>query len=224
MAAMKYPAQKSNTVATGIESIARFISDAANPLVITPLVFLMVGWQFSATYKELFCIVSLALVFYSIIPLSFIFYLKSSGQIDNLDIRDKSKRSKPYFLTIGSYLAGSLFISSFSVSWNSDIWMIATCFFINPLIGYLINRRWKVSIHSAALGTAISVLYVMMHSLQYSRDPILGYVSFLFLLILLPFVMWSRYRLDVHSVPQVLGGALIGLLLTYGELMLMMNL
>jgi len=221
---MKYPAQKSNTVATDRQSVARYISDAANPLVITPLVFLMVGWQFCATYSELFSIVSLALIFYSVIPFGFIYYLKSSGQINNLDIRDKSKRSKPYFFTIGSYLAGSLLISNFSISWNSDLWIIATCFFINPVIGYIINRRWKVSIHSAATGTAISVLYVMMHSTQYSRNPIAGNVSFLFLLILLPLVMWSRYQLDVHSVPQVLGGALIGLLLTYGELTLMMNL
>jgi membrane-associated phospholipid phosphatase len=42
-------------------------------------------------------------------------------------------------------------------------------------------------------------------------------------LLLLPLMIWARYRLGVHTLAELLGGAIVGFLLTIVELSLFTN-
>ena len=206
------------------EWAARIISDLANPLTIPPLLFMATGWEFNAGNNQILYMGAVAIFFFTVLPLGLLIHLQQTARIKTLDITNIKSRNLPFLLTLISYLIGSVLLLQVRFDGSFVIKIIILCYIVNPVIGWLISQKWKISIHTAAIGTNIALFFMLykigykIHSLAYTQ------VILLILLILLPAVMWARYRLGVHSLAQVSAGAVIGVVLTYMQIMLMLNL
>lgn len=82
---------------------------------------------------------------------------------------------------------------------NPSIEMIYGCLSLFPilLLGYIIRPKWKISGHTAA-STAVPITLSMID------------IRFLFLIIILPPVTWSRLKLKAHTPTQVTAGIILG--------------
>lgn len=68
------------------------------------------------------------------------------------------------------------------------------------IIIFLIRFKWRISLHVSILTNCITVLSLIDY-------------RFLVLMILIPIVAWSRVRLKVHTIMQVVFGFIVGLLI-----------
>lgn len=202
---------------------ARVISDLANPLFIPPAVFLSAGWLMNATAAELSWVTGLAVLFYTMIPLGSVIYMLKMEHIESRDIRRREQRTRLFRYSIASLITGSIFLGGLSYSSNPIFILIATVFTVNAVASYFINFKWKISIHAASIGAAGTIFLVLFWNQMGTDNISAGIFSFLTLLLLLPSIMWARYHLNVHTVPELMGGAGAGICLTLLELGIMIQ-
>jgi len=202
---------------------ARVISDLANPLFIPPAVFLSAGWLMNTTAAELSRATGLAVLFYTLIPLGVLFYLLKVEHIESRDIPRRERRNRLFRYSIASVLAGSVFLGGLFYSSNPFFILITTVFTVNAVAGYFINFKWKISIHVASIGAAGTIFLVLFWNQMGADNTSAGIFSLLTLLLILPSMMWARYQLNVHTVPELMGGAGAGICLTLLELGIMIQ-
>lgn len=163
-------------------------------------------------------IVGAALIFYTLIPLSITFYLVQTNKISSIDLPVRKSRSNLFKLSIVSSALVFLFFFMTVSPIYQLVSMISLVFLTNALVGFGINGFWKISIHSAALATAGSIfLYFSQLNLLSALSGV-QILSLIVLLLILPMMMWARYRLDVHTLAELFGGAIFGFLLTLLQL------
>lgn len=202
---------------------ARLISDLMNPLIIPPAVLIITSWMLGLSGYTISLVFVIALLFYSLIPLSLGFYLFKKNRIASLDLPDRKARNPLFAYSIFSALAVCLCFA-FTPELNHPLLlMITIVYLINLVIGFFINFRWKMSVHTAALASSGGMFFYFCYL---SSFPFLAteILSLIILLVLLPLMIWARYRLRIHSLPELFGGAVSGFLLTIVELLLLNNL
>lgn len=207
-------------MSTAVSKTARWISDLANPLFIPPLIYIMIGGFNGLTAREMGWLIPMSLLFYTLIPLGMALILLKFDKIESLDLPRRESRNLLYLLGIASSTIGSLILGIVFYLHRPFLTLIAGIFFINPIIGYLLNRKWKVSIHSASVASG-GVILLAFYFWQTDLSITLAVIfSLIMLLILLPIMMWSRFRLKVHTLPELLGGASAGIFFTSIEILL----
>lgn len=188
-----------------------------NPLFVPPLVLGLIGWLLGNSAIATGWIVGLALLFYTLIPLAATYYLIKTRKITSWDLPVRQSRDGLFIYTIASATLafwGFLIVSSA----HQLISLVSLVFLINALVGFGINRFWKMSIHAAGLASASAIfLFFSQHHLL-SAVSGTHILSLFILLLLLPLMIWARYRLNVHTFAELIGGTLAGFLLTILEL------
>lgn len=203
-----------NSRRSGISHIvARLISDVANPLLLPPLVILGLACLLSLPARQTVLISTIALVGYTLIPFGITLWMLNKGQIHSLDIPIRENREQLFLYAMISTTVGSVVLLSLALymQLNRILVEATLVFLMNPLLGYYINRRFKISIHTGSLATAgalFLVAFLRMPDLYVSA----GAIALVVLLVLLPAMIWSRLRLRIHSYPELFGGLLAGLL------------
>lgn len=203
---------------------ARAISDIANPLFIPPVIFGLVGYFNHIAVEEMSWMIVLSLLFYTIIPLSITFYLLKSGKIESLDLPNRKARNKLFIYSVMSSSVGSMILGVYFFFHHPFLSITAAVFFLNPLIGYFINLKWKLSMHTASVASGGAILFTLFYISSPFYTSAAGIFSLLMLLILLPLMMWARYYLSIHTFAEIAGGACAGLVLTILELGLLIQL
>jgi hypothetical protein len=202
---------------------ARVVSDLLNPLLIPTCVFLLLGRIGHAPAGDLLLAASLSALFYGCVPLAITVYYYLNGKVASLDVPDQKSRNRLFVLSILSSTTGSLLLMERFYLTQPLFAATAFVFGVNVVMGYLINLRWKISIHTAAVaaaGTLFLSLSLWEEQLPGTR---LWILSLLFLLILLPLVTWARYHLRIHSVSELVGGSLAGAAFTLAEMSILMK-
>lgn len=202
---------------------ARLVSDLINPLILPPIVIGITSWLLGLVTGTVSWIMGISIFFYTLLPLAATYYLLSRNYISSLDLPERTSRNSLYLISIG---CAAIVFLSFSLFDTGAPWLIAAIslvYLINPLVGLIVNFVWKMSIHSAALSSAGAIFLFLA---QFKLLPTLtdAYIlSLTILLLLLPIMIWARYRLSIHTLAELFGGALVGFLLTILELSLMTN-
>lgn len=206
------------------EGFPRLISDLINPLLVPPLVIGVTIWLLGAATTTISWITGIALTFYTLIPLCTTFYWVQTNRIISLDLPERESRHGLFKLSIISAAAVFLYFFLAVSPMHQLVAIIALVFFINAIVGFGINTLWKMSIHSAALSSAGAMfLYFSQFNilLPFSGVHIL---SLFLLLLLLPLMIWARYRLNIHTLAELFGGAASGFFLTILQLSILTNL
>lgn len=175
--------------------IASLISNIFNPFLVSLVLILLVS--FESTTSTLDAVKwSLILIALSILPIYLVvIYLVRKNKIDGIFVRFRRQRNKLYALAV--ILAGASCIILFYL--NAPLIMIAL--FVTEFFGTAIfmgiNLRWKISLHTAFVATSAMLLVILY-------GPVATVA-----VVLVPLIAWTRLKLELHSLAQVVTGAFL---------------
>jgi membrane-associated phospholipid phosphatase len=192
------------------ERIAGLVSILLNPLWSGALIFIILAMKPEYSRGEAIAILLSSFSAVIILPVLILAYLSRIGKAENIDVPDRRQRLLPFALFVLIYATNAVFnaLLQLPILFQAIIWMIL----INTIIYGIITVWWKVSIHAAVLAGFIVFLFYITGN--YALWP---------LLLLIPLVAWSRIILKAHTAAQVIVGAVLGLLLTSGQLLFYHN-
>lgn len=141
------------------------------------------------------------------VPALLVILLKKIGLVQDLGLNGRKERFIPYLITIIA-MGGTGF---FMWSKHAPLWFVM--FFaggaVAGLINMLINFRWKISAHSAAIAGIVALLIRIMH--DGAVHPAI--MTWLIVWVALSGLLGSaRVWLGRHTAPQVLAGYVVGFL------------
>ena len=140
----------------------------------------------------------ICLLFGTIIPILVLFAWTKLKKIDR-DFTIKEDRNRPLLIAATIYLIGGLIL--WMLQANPLIAALMLCYGINTIIVFIINLKWKISVH--AMGTTGPTTALMFANPWFFIFGLIG-----------PLVMWSRLILKKHTIGQVLLGSFFGYILT----------
>lgn len=182
---------------------AEGISVVLHPFLMAGIMWVYIPLQTDLAGRELYRAGLLGWLFCIVLPLFYLIAQKRRGNIEELDIRQREQRHRHFAVFLVLYVL-QFFI--FLVLRSPDyILALAFAYAFNTLIYALINRSWKISIHGAGVGGPVGALLFISSGAQW------------WLLLLFPFLAWSRVTLKHHTPAQVAAGLGLGFMLVYFE-------
>jgi len=183
-------------------SFAKIISSITHPPLISIPTFVILNY-FLIGPDNFVVSTLICLIFGAFLPILTSLILIKKMDTD-LDITDRTKRTLPLLLAICSYFFGSLVL--YIVNTPAIITALMLIYGLNTLIILIINFYWKISIHAMGIaGPTAAFAYTFG-------------IPGLLIAVIIPFVMWSRVKLNKHTVSQVIAGTILGLFLTWVQL------
>ena len=138
-------------------------------------------------------------------PMLLIFLLKLFGIVQDVGLNGQKERLIPYIITALCYGGSAWFVASR----GAPVWV--AMFFcggvVASLVNLLINLKWKISAHAAAISGIVALL------IRLQRDVAVESELFVWLLITVGcagLLGTARVWLKRHTVWQVLAGYLVG--------------
>ncbi|MBI9073313.1 MAG: hypothetical protein JEY94_17050 [Melioribacteraceae bacterium] len=183
-----------------VNLFSKIVSTLFVPPIVTTLIMLAVIYYETNNPGQNYLKLVHTFTFGFIAPLVYFFILRKLRIVNDNDASNKTERFYPY-------LGGSiicLFASAISY-YYFDLSLYTVCwvnYFSIYLLLLLINNWWKISSHTTNLAVAIPILISINSEYVY---------VFVLLLIILSF---ARLVLKAHTIPQVIGGALFGIIIT----------
>lgn len=177
------------------QGLARFLSHLFSPAAMAVWVFsgLVILRPGAADLKAL----GIALALFTLLPCAVMVLLRRRGLEDVYD-PEPVLRQRILLMGTACYLAGFLVLSAVDaapvMTWSAASITVAAA------VVRVIDRFWKISIHSVGIAAGVFVLMAVGGT---GLWPLLGAP---------PLAAWARLRLGAHTVPQVLAGILLGAL------------
>lgn len=191
-------------------AVARAVSQILHPVVLGVFSIFIVGY-FAVPDRGSGLSWALICVLLQIMPPLVFFTMRlRQGAYSDEDISVRTQRSELYLFGFGSLLVGTLLMALFGAP-KAFIALLAGAALIN-IASFVINLWWKISIHSAGVGSTATLATI------YSQP--LG-LCFWFCAVILG---WARVRTRNHTPLQVVAGislaavCILGLFALFGLL------
>jgi membrane-associated phospholipid phosphatase len=184
------------------QRIARLISNIFNPFLISfiTIVILVIDTTASAADALKWTIIALVL---SVIPVfAFIIWQIRRKKLDSLFPEGQGQRKLIYLLACSLAAVGCAVMWFFKAPELLTVSFLAG--FVAVIIFMLINLSWKISLHTAFISAAAVVLTLVFG------------VKAVWVFIFLPLVGWSRLELKMHTLAQVIVGAILSAVIVTG--------
>ncbi len=148
-------------------------------------------WQWSLTW----------IILAALIPFLYIWWGVQSGRFTDFHVMQREQRGEPFLVAIASALI--LVMVYFMMGVPGALLALAISLFVNGIVFLFITVIWKISIHAAALAGSVVTVALLI-------DP-----RWLWLLILVPLIIWARAIRHRHNIWQGVLGALTVTIVTY---------
>lgn len=183
------------------QKTARIISTLFVPPSFTLIVYLIFALTIEETFIKSTLVFLNTFVFGFILPIMMFVIMRKKNLISDNDALIKDQRNIPYLIATIFYLLGlvGLILSEANII-SIAFWF---CYISNTLITLLINKFWKISVHSMGASGAAAALFFVF-----------GWSSFVMFFIVV-LVGWSRIELKCHTLSQVLAGIILAFLSVY---------
>jgi membrane-associated phospholipid phosphatase len=149
-----------------------------------------------------------------ILPMGVFYYFYKAKLIDSLHMHTARERSLP-FLTIVVFQMSTFYVFS-QAPMPSLFPNLVLGAAISVATAFIINLKWKVSIHMLGMGGIVGTLIGLM--LRYQVDAVSLVMA---LVILSGFVGYARLRLNAHTPLQVYVGFVLGTLILTGTVVIL---
>jgi len=137
-----------------------------------------------------------------VVPLlTYVFVQVRRGKITDMHIRDRRQRHQVYVLGTVTILIVVYLLWRYQAA--AELVALFYSVLLVNLIGFLVNTRWKISLHAATMGGATVVLASLFG---------LAAAALMFLLSVL--VMWARVETKSHTVAQTVAGYSLAIFIT----------
>ena len=144
---------------------------------------------------------TLLILFVVFLPFCYVWMLLKKKVLDDLHVPRRHQRIKPMLVTTASYGVGLLVF----ILLKAPLFLI--CMFAISIVSSIvltsITNYWKISLHTSWLSFAFVTFYVLFGAWA------LVLASFI------PLTGWARVHLRLHSVMQVIMGALVSAGITF---------
>lgn len=188
---------------------ARILSDIANPLIIPLVIFISVAFMFPYAPMERVWLIMSSALWFTILPLVAVFQLVQKTASTDRDFSLRTSRIDLYGYSFAGYLSGTIFL----LMQFDELVVVISAFVLlfNIIFGFLLNFKWKVSVHSGciALGGTLLLLFFSFSLVDTLWAALLG---IFLVVVLLPTVIWARYTLGIHSMGELIAGTATGVL------------
>lgn len=213
--------------ATSDSSRSLFIAAEALGWTVSPLVMPIVGATVAAhalgASPQMTLWIGLAtLVGTGLLPLFYIVHLMRTGDVDTLDVRERTSRVRPILFSALCMSAQAALLSWLLPADLSLVADLAWMQVVNLLLLLSITLFWKVSFHLSALSSVAGAVAGLM--LLVPLDRLISPVVLGILLGLIPLLAWARVYVGAHTWQQTMVGTLFGLLLLPLEVALLIAL
>lgn len=179
------------------QRLAKITTNILNPFLISFVVIILLAVESSATAAEAvkWALICLAL---SIFPVfAVVVYLVRRKKLDGIFINTRGQRNRIYILASFCAVIGYgiliLLDSPDLLQATFVAGMVAVAVFM------VINLFWKISLHTAFIAASVTVLIIV-----YGR---VAAVTVVFV----PLVAWARLEMKLHTLAQVIVGAVLSL-------------
>lgn len=201
------------------------VSYVVNPLVLPPLLFALALAHVGAPPADVLAGAGVGVVFFCVVPLAHVVWLRTRGAVASLEVRDRAKRRGPLLVGIASGTAALATTLAVDLTGGRLLAALIGCHVLNTGALALVTHRWKISIHCTALaGVAGALLFVHHHVAGTVLTTTLGTTLVAGALGLVPLLAWARVRSGAHTPAQVLAGSAFGGIAPYVELLFMSKL
>jgi membrane-associated phospholipid phosphatase len=177
------------------ESIARLISNILNPFLITAVIIVLLAFKDAVSTTEALKWTVISLVI-SVLPvLVAVTYLVKYKKMDAFYDNTRKQRYAVYLLAsvLGAIGCGLMW----GLKAPELLAVTFTAGFAELVVFMGINFYWKISLHTAFVAGAVTILCLVYG------------VIVIWTLVFLPLVAWARIELKQHSVIQVVLGGIL---------------
>lgn len=130
----------------------------------------------------------------------YVIYLKYKRAIKTTELVEREHRINPLTFAVLSYALGYVFLTGFNAP--AVVRALMLCYVTNSILVLIITRRWKISLHTTALGNASMAL---VYHVGWLMMPVFGLIAI---------VAAGRVQTQKHDLLQVGAGALLGTAMT----------
>jgi membrane-associated phospholipid phosphatase len=172
------------------------LTEVFAPAVLAAVLPLIVGLHAASSPVRGLAWGLLASLFCAVLPYAMILRGVRQGRLSDRHIGERSQRTRPLLLGLGSVLIGlALLLATHA---PRELVALVVASFAGGAVATAVNHFWKSSIH-AGVAAASAVVLVLIYG-----------PALLVTAVVVAAVGWSRVRLRDHTVAQVIVGALIG--------------
>lgn len=191
------------------DQLAKIVSGLSSP-------FLMVGlfglWSVAdsvQSFHDFILYGGLCLLLVAGLPLIYIFISIKLGIITDIHVAIREQRSMPFVVaTVGAVILSLLYRY---LGAPNQLFAIAVSLVVSGIIFGLITQYWKISIHAAAYSGSVIIVGFIVDQ------------KFLWLLVLLPIVIWARLVRKRHSPSQAVVASILNAICVYITLTLLLH-
>jgi len=191
------------------KKIARIISTLFVPPSFSLIVYVLFAFYVEGNSTSSISVIVITTLFGFVLPILMFVIMRRKNLVSDQDALIKEQRTVPFIIAVLIYLIGLIFLIYSDVSLISIAFWF--CFISNTILTIIINKFWKISIHSMGASGAFASL-------------IFGFgISALPFIIIVLLVGWSRIELKCHTLSQVIAGILLAFFSVYFQMYLITN-
>lgn len=192
-----------------ISKLARVISTLFVPPSFSLITYILFAIFVEETSSKSIALIVITTLFGFVFPILMFVIMRKKNLVSDQDALIKEQRTIPFIIATLIYLVGLFFLIYFEVSLISiSFWF---CFISNTIITIIINKFWKISIHSMGASGAFAALVFAFGTVA---------LPFIFLVLL---VGWSRIELKCHTLSQVVAGIVLAFTSVYFQMYFITN-
>ncbi|MEP7263680.1 MAG: hypothetical protein ABI772_04245 [Bacteroidota bacterium] len=190
------------------QSLARFISVLFQPLLLSTYgVFLLLNTETWMSYtvfpqvRYLLYIIIIASTFF--LPALTVLMFLRKGTITSLEMKEREERNWPYISTLLFYIAGWILLNKLPLPRVFGNMVMGAGLAI--LVAFLVNLRWKISIHMMGLGGMAGMFFAI--ATLFSFNLVIPLIA---IVVVAGITGTARLALNAHTPAQVYVGFISG--------------
>lgn len=196
---------------TATERVVRAVSLLLSPVTLPPILIAILLLIFRAPLREILIVAGGTGLLLSIIPAAVLALLVRSGHVRSIDVENRRERTVLFGVAVLCGAACLVFVQ-WQASTAVPILLLAIVLYIvNVGLLFLINLRWKISLHGAAItgfflfiGFASLADWTTVHRVVPLVELLVATLT------LVSLVVWARVRGGNHTITEALAGVLFG--------------
>lgn len=143
----------------------------------------------------------LCLLFGTVVPYLYIWFLHKKKEINDMHISEKEDRIKPLVVACVSYII--FFIILYVLEGPLFLKSIFAVIIVSTIILTIITYFWKICLHASGITFTVITFNILFGKWMLLMIP------------LIPLIGWARVRIKKHTVNQVILGAGITAIVTF---------
>jgi len=180
------------------DRLARWISILFDSSILSLPIFLALGYVSARALGLLWAILMLLIV--TGIPLAYLLIGRKRGWVSDMELSRREERPRFILVSLSSDVLALIVLCLFRGPHLLTV--IVLTYFCLAIVMFSISSFWKISMHMAGVGGFSTALVFV-----FGAPALWAFISLLL-------VAWARLHRRKHTIPQLIAGALAGVLVT----------